>query len=89
MPSKTVVINLVSAYPHGYVGKFLRCARKYLIGCVNWRKIYCFVIRYERTAPAIQWSEFVATDPWVPCSITGANGFSEYQWVCNGAHSAS
>jgi hypothetical protein len=34
-------------------------------------------------------SEFLATDPEVPGSISGASRFSEKQWVWNGVHSAS
>jgi hypothetical protein len=36
-----------------------------------------------------KWSEFLATDPEVPGSISGAFIFSEKQRVWNGVHSAS
>ena len=35
------------------------------------------------------WSGFLATDTEVSGSIPGTTRFSEWQWVCNGVHSAS
>jgi hypothetical protein len=35
------------------------------------------------TFSVVQWSEFLATDPEVPSSISGATRFYEKQWVWN------
>jgi hypothetical protein len=39
-------------------------------------------------ASVVWWSEFLATNPEVSGSISGATRFSEQQWVWNGVHSA-
>jgi hypothetical protein len=50
----------------------------------------CFLPNiFQFTASVVYWSEFLATDPEVLGSITGASRFSEKQRVWNGVHSAS
>jgi hypothetical protein len=41
-----------------------------------------------RTASVVFWSEFLAANPEVLGSISGATKFSVWQWVWNGVHSA-
>jgi hypothetical protein len=36
----------------------------------------------------VEWSEFLAANPEVPGSITGATRFPEYQWIWDGIYSA-
>jgi hypothetical protein len=49
---------------------------------INLNKYYIFKIRMC-TASVVLWSEFLATDTYVPGSIPGAFTFSEKQRVCN------
>jgi hypothetical protein len=48
----------------------------------------CIICSALPTASVVQWSDFLAANPEVPSSIPDTTTFSEYQWVCNGIHSA-
>jgi hypothetical protein len=43
----------------------------------------------EVTSCVVWWSQFLAADPEVPGSISGATGFYEKLWTWNRIHSAS
>jgi hypothetical protein len=46
-------------------------------------------LNFGTSTSAAYWSEFLATDPEVLCSIPGATRLSEKWWFWKGVHSAS